>query len=425
MTVGDEVLEKLKEEFRQMLLTEKQALRDRLTAARDRVSEEMTRLNDDLGNSPTATAGGLDERFIQMLEPLLAVPSKLSEQVTALGEQVARLNQELQNREAENSQLLELLLASIDCIESKKSQVDILSSFLEEASHYAPRVALFVSKEDMFSGWRSHGFNSQVFSDLDIKSVHFSFHSETILREAFLTRRAIRGNRLSHSENGVLLERLGMPVVDSIVAIPLVVKEKPTAVLYADGGNQASARIQGEALELFVRVVALSIELLAYRARSVLLQRPTAAETAPYEPVPGRTEAAGQPQEVPARSFEAEVGLGAITTLGAVPPAETLASEQELKLHNDAKRFARLLVSEIKLYNEQKVIAGRQNRDLYDRLKEDIDRSREMYVRRVSPVVAKKVDYFHEELVRTLGENDPGALGNNYPPPAQGAIASE
>ena len=104
-------------------------------------------------------------------------------------------------------------------------------------------------------------------------------------------------------------------------------------------------------------------------------------------------------------------------------PEEEAAGASENKLHSDAKRFARLLVSEIKLYNEQKVLAGRKNHDIYDRLKEDIDRSREMYMRRVSPIVSHKVDYFYDELVRTLGGNDPDALGSDCPGPVIGATA--
>jgi len=80
-------------------------------------------------------------------------------------------------------------------------------------------------------------------------------------------------------------------------------------------------------------------------------------------------------------------------------------------MHNDARRFARLLVSEIKLYNEQKVVEGRANRDLYDRLREDIDRSRQMYDKRVTPEVSTKVDYFYDELVNTLAEGDAAKLG--------------
>ena len=90
-------------------------------------------------------------------------------------------------------------------------------------------------------------------------------------------------------------------------------------------------------------------------------------------------------------------------------------AEDERRLHNDARRFARLLVSEVKLYNEQKVKEGRESRDLYERLREAIDRSREMYDKRVQPPVASKFDYFHYELVSTLAEGDEDKLGESYP----------
>jgi hypothetical protein len=92
-----------------------------------------------------------------------------------------------------------------------------------------------------------------------------------------------------------------------------------------------------------------------------------------------------------------------------------VSGEEERRLHSDARRFARLLVSEIKLYNEQKVIDGRVQSDLYDRLREYIDRSREMYDKRVKPEVARKYDYFHHELVNTLAQGDAEKLGIAYP----------
>jgi hypothetical protein len=97
--------------------------------------------------------------------------------------------------------------------------------------------------------------------------------------------------------------------------------------------------------------------------------------------------------------------------------ARSAALDEEERLHKDARRFARLLVSEIKLYNEQKVAEGRRNNDLYDRLKEDIDRSRQMYEKRVSPVVAARFDYFYDELVNTLAEGDKARLGSDHPGP--------
>jgi hypothetical protein len=90
-------------------------------------------------------------------------------------------------------------------------------------------------------------------------------------------------------------------------------------------------------------------------------------------------------------------------------------ADDERRLHNDARRFARLLVSEIKLYNEKKVQEGRQARDLYERLREAIDRSREMYDKRVQAPVAAKFDYFHYELVNALADGEVERLGGGYP----------
>ncbi len=86
-------------------------------------------------------------------------------------------------------------------------------------------------------------------------------------------------------------------------------------------------------------------------------------------------------------------------------------SAQEQAQHEEARRFARLLVSEIKLYNEEEVDQGRRNHDLYKRLKEDIDRSREMFDRRVAANIREARDYFQEELVRILADGDADALG--------------
>ena len=86
-------------------------------------------------------------------------------------------------------------------------------------------------------------------------------------------------------------------------------------------------------------------------------------------------------------------------------------SPEEQKQHEDAKRFARLVVSEIKLYNESKVNEGRRQKDLYERLKEDIERGRQMYSDRVSAHVRESTNYFYDELVRILAGGDAGALG--------------
>jgi hypothetical protein len=117
------------------------------------------------------------------------------------------------------------------------------------------------------------------------------------------------------------------------------------------------------------------------------------------------TEVTAEPVSTPVRSRLSERNVDL--------PIEV--SDEERRLHNDARRFARLLVSEIKLYNEQKVKEGRESGDIYDRLQEAVDRSREMYDKRVQPAVAGRFDYFHYELVNALAEGDESKLGGKYP----------
>jgi hypothetical protein len=145
------------------------------------------------------------------------------------------------------------------------------------------------------------------------------------------------------------------------------------------------------------------------------------------EPLPARTEAEIEIENLleaigrPAPSAgKVEIDLSKeppptpIRISAPAPAAERKPTEEE-KMHADARRFARLLVSEIKLYNEQRLAEGREKCDVYVRLKRDIDKSREMYEKRVPPVVSRRFDYFNDEVVRILAENDPARMGSDYP----------
>jgi hypothetical protein len=100
----------------------------------------------------------------------------------------------------------------------------------------------------------------------------------------------------------------------------------------------------------------------------------------------------------------------AFRTAGAASTSPAMSQADEAA-HEEARRLARLLVSEIRLYYEDQVHEGRRNRDIYRRLRDDIDRSRRMYEERVAEPVRESRDYFHEELVRILADGDEGALG--------------
>ena len=142
------------------------------------------------------------------------------------------------------------------------------------------------------------------------------------------------------------------------------------------------------------------------------------AARTPVQPPPAAKPAAPAPEPPkPAAPAAPTLGGDDRPSTQYIPPAGIArgvnagAPNEDMKKHDEARRFARLLVSEIKLYNESKVEQGRKNNDLYERLKEDIDRSRQMYDERISDDVRKVSNYFYDELVRILADGKADALG--------------
>jgi hypothetical protein len=132
--------------------------------------------------------------------------------------------------------------------------------------------------------------------------------------------------------------------------------------------------------------------------------------------------AASAPPQVETMAAAVEAEPLPIVQPPAMPAADTepaagafpkLSSEDQ-EVHHKAQRFARLLVDEIKLYNQAKVAEGRKNKDLYDRLKEVIDKSRSTYQKRYGSTVAASGNYFQNEMVRSLAEDDLSIMGSNF-----------
>ncbi len=129
-----------------------------------------------------------------------------------------------------------------------------------------------------------------------------------------------------------------------------------------------------------------------------------AGEPAPAEPpAPAPTTDESSTQVVPPDDV---LGPGwAFTTKDADDDAGNDA------LREEARRLARLLVTEIKLYNEEQVEQGRRSGDIYRRLQEDIDRSRQIFEDRIDESVRGDSDYFKDALVRILAAGDESLLG--------------
>ncbi len=64
-----------------------------------------------------------------------------------------------------------------------------------------------------------------------------------------------------------------------------------------------------------------------------------------------------------------------------------------------ATRLARAIASDLSLYNEEKIVQGIKDDNLFDVLKEEIEEGRELYRSRVSPELYTKTNFYERALV--------------------------
>lgn len=298
----------------------------------------------------------------------------------------------------------DLLNAAFCSIVDSESQAEILSSLLEGSGKFSQRSALFVIKKGNAVGWRSRGFDN---NDA-ITSVSFD-PTSGLAGRAYAGRQPVQAAAVEFDRE--FIASVGEPLSGTNgIVLPLVLRDKVAALVYADGG--LTGKMDPSALECLTRGAGLWLEVVAARKDGTSVGGTEAdAERTDTEKIAAMAEAVTAAPPVPPEPPR-PVAAPVATTAAAAAPGEISASDEEV--HKKAKRFAKLLVDEIKLYNQQKVADGRANHDLYSRLKDDIDKSRASYEKRYGQTAAGPADYFMQELVRILCDGDASLLGNGF-----------
>jgi hypothetical protein len=70
--------------------------------------------------------------------------------------------------------------------------------------------------------------------------------------------------------------------------------------------------------------------------------------------------------------------------------------------HERARRLARLIVGDIVLYNQEKIVDGIRNDTLFQVLESELAEGRRYYDKNVDPDVAAQMDYFNQAIVDIL-----------------------
>jgi hypothetical protein len=315
------------------------------------------------------------------------------------------------------------LLKAISAIHSGNTQREILRGLLDSTVRYSGRAALFVVKAGAATGWEGRGFANND----GVKNFSLDVSSGVSSR-ALQSRATFTGTAADMDPE--FIAQMGAPSDDRIIVLPLLLKDKVAALIYADAGTSANPT-DDAALEVLVTSTSAWLEVVSLRKQA---QKEGGAESGGERtetaPVPVQTVSAFSdpfaghapthaakpvPAAEPSRpEVEAEPVSAAAAAPAVAKDAFSHLSPEDADTHRKAQRFARLLVDEIKLYNQAKVAEGRKNKDLYDRLKEDIEKSRSTYSKRYGNTAAASADYFSSELVRSLAEDDGSVMGANF-----------
>jgi len=238
------------------------------------------------------------------------------------------------------------ILDSIRAMDEARSVTAVLDTLIARAKSEASRAGVLLVRGDRVRGWRDDA------------------HLDVPVAETRLVAEAVRtGLAASTTAAGTVTPPFdAAPAGAELHAFPLSLSGDVVAVLYGEGGN-------ADTLEILARHAARVLESLT----AFQTARAVAGVASADEPRAGNVSAA---------------------------PDEEVA----------ARQYARLLISEIKLYHEDAVEAGRRERDLSVRLAGEIARARSLYEERVPAHVPRAADHFRDELVRTLAGGDASLL---------------
>jgi hypothetical protein len=436
-------LEEIRQQTEQLKSRLMPSLDEREQSLRQMFQEELARVQDLFDRQLTENQDRISTDFQSLLDSHIA--SWYEKEASPSEQQIQGLLSDIISHvpapPLEKNKDIESLVQLLQKLDHQSTQSEILNTLLMHISGWVDRAVLFVVKGEQASGWAALGLGADWNTDR-VRALRVDLNKQTILNEVVQNGEMSYGTADKYPDNNEIYLTIGSKFPKAVIACPIKVRGKIAGIVYSDVDREFEQNPDlPDLLFLATRAAGSAIDLLPLKPKvtpaTAVKERSQTTVTPP--PVPHPVEPPSPPPPPPPEPPVAGVHASAVAEVEVTTPVPTVEektvepeeeadeaegtvimpaiapppvlTEEEQKLHDDAKRFARLLVSEIKLYNEAQVAAGREHRDLYERLKEDIERSRRMYQERVPVHIHSSTNYFYEELVRTLANGDPQLLG--------------
>src|ERR1044072_879706 len=236
----------------------------------------------------------VNESFNSLLERTDAA-ANMPESDESLAQIAAEVNAQIDSAGAESVRLgadIALLRDSVGELDQQRTQAEVLNALVARAANFAPRVVLFVVKGATALAWAARGMD-EANSAASIRGMSVSLQSDTVLRAALNSQQTFYGSPDEQTENQLISGRLSNVRPQRVLAVPLKVRGKSAAIIYADSADHGEEATNVEAIELLVYTAGLVVELVSLRARMAEGAHPATKQ--PTQPQPAQPQPA-QPQ---------------------------------------------------------------------------------------------------------------------------------
>ena len=299
-------------------------------------------------------------------------------------------------------------LARLTAVTHAPSAADGLERVLDAAVDVAPRAAMFLVRSGRLRGWRAIGYEDDCRRRLE----RLDFDpTETWLAPLF------------DPSAPLLVERLGGPPAPEFGQIPA---DEAMATALRVGATTIALvvgeRSRGQDPWLAAALGTLGI-LGSLRLELDLARRRSSPPSPPPSPTHGALDEARATPNPETSAPPIGDDTGAPLPFAAVvrmPPSELVsdlvpydegdALRRKPGREHEARRFARLVASDIRLYNEEAVLIGRSRGDLALRLDSALARGRESFLRRFPDLGPVGLVILDDAYVEVLAAGDAGLL---------------
>lgn len=290
---------------------------------------------------------------------------------------------------------LSALERHVEAIARALTPTEVFRHLLAATPCGAPRAVIFLARGGAWKGWGGAGYPGAAAQLLRSVSVPAD--------EGFLATTAAETSdeqAWREAGPGETAPGFGQPPAAETIAVPVRVGGRTVAILVAERGADEGPW-HPEALAIAAHAARLRLEAdLAWRRLRAGHGSDAPAESSAVEAPAGR---APEPAPVAAPAPPE-------TALEISPWAETPERTGADPTHEEWRRFARLVATDIRLYNEDLVQQGRSHRDLASRLAEPIQRGRESFSRRFPDAGPDGGRVLRDAFVQVLAGGDASLL---------------